>query len=52
MTADELKELLAAREVYVADIKKRQEEYEASKKTQTPAAVAAATASTGETFNF
>ena len=41
MTADELKELLAAREVYVADIKKRQEEYEASKKTQTPAAVAA-----------
>ena len=33
MTADELKELLAAREVYVADIKKRQEEYEASKKT-------------------
>lgn len=52
MTADELKELLAAREVYVADIKKRQEEYEASKKTQTPAVVAAATASTGETFNF
>lgn len=54
ITAAELKEAMAARETYLASVKQRQDEYQASK-NQAKAAVftaPAATASTGSEFNF
>ena len=50
ITADEIKKALADREVYLADIKKRQDEYQASK-NQTTNSPATATAAQGG-FNF
>lgn len=47
LTAAELTEMMAARELYVADIKKRNDEYQASKKTTTSAAPAG-----GQEFKF
>ena len=50
ITADEIKKLMADREVYLADVKKRQDDYKASKADATPS-VATAPASVGG-FNF
>lgn len=50
ITTDEIKKALADRETYLADVKKRRDEYEASKKA-TPAATAGVTAAAGG-FNF
>ena len=50
ITTDEIKKALADRETYLADVKKRRDEYEASKKV-TPAANAGVTAAAGG-FNF
>lgn len=54
ITADELKKALADREVYLADIKKRQEEYQASKNTaaETPFATNAKAPASEGGFNF
>ena len=49
ITADELKKAMADRELYVATIKQRQDEYKASKNTITPAPAIAAKPAT---FNF
>ena len=51
ITADEIKKALADREVYLADVKKRQDEYQASKNTTTTTASAGVTAAQGG-FNF
>ena len=51
ITADELKKALADREVYLAEVKKRNDEYQASKANNTSAASAAAPAKQGG-FNF
>ena len=48
---DEVKKALADREVYLADVKKRQDEYQASKNTTTTTASAGVTAAQGG-FNF
>lgn len=50
ITTDEIKKALADRETYLADVKKRRDEYEASKKT-TPTANAGVSAAQGG-FNF
>ena len=54
ITAAELKEAMAARETYLASVKQRQDEYQASKNQAKAAAFTApaATASTGSEFNF
>ena len=49
ITMEEIKKALADREVYLADVKKRQDEYQASKNSTTPAA--GVTAAQGG-FNF
>jgi hypothetical protein len=49
ITMEEIKKALADREVYLADVKKRQDEYQASKNSATP--VAGVTAAQGG-FNF
>lgn len=51
LTAAELKEMMANREVYLASIKQRQDEYKASQKTAAPTTPAAAPAAAGE-FQF
>lgn len=50
ITMDEIKKALADREVYLADVKKRQEEYQASKNSASPAAAGVSAAQGG--FNF
>ena len=54
ITAAELKEAMAARETYLASVKQRQDEYQASKNQAKAAAFTAptVTASTGSEFNF
>lgn len=54
ITAAELKEAMAARETYLASVKQRQDEYQASKNQAKAAAFTAptATANTGSEFNF
>ena len=51
ITLDEVKKLLADRETYLADVKRKRDEYEASKKTTSAAAPAGVTAAAGG-FNF
>ena len=51
ITLDEIKKALADREVYLADVKKRQDEYQASKGTTPAAGGAGVTAAQGG-FNF
>ena len=51
ITEDEVKKALADREVYLADIKKRQDEYQASKAAATATTNTAASAAVGG-FNF
>ena len=51
ITAAELKDMMAAREVALATIKQRQDEYKAQKANQAPAPAAAATPQMGE-FKF
>ena len=50
ITADEIKQKMADREIYLADVKKRQDDYKASK-ASTASSVAAAPAAVGG-FNF
>ena len=50
ITAAELKEAIANREVYLADVKKRQDEYKASKASASPTPAMAANSQ--DTFNF
>lgn len=50
ITAAELKEAIAAREVYLADVKRRQDEYKASKSNAAPTPAMAANSQ--DTFNF
>lgn len=50
ITMDEIKKALADREVYLADVKKRQDEYQASKNSTTPAGAGVSAAQGG--FNF
>jgi len=51
ITAEEIKKALADREVYLADVKKRADEYQASKSTGNAAPAASASAAEGG-FNF
>ena len=51
ITVDEISKALADREVYLADVKKRQDEYQASKNNNTTTASAGVTAAQGG-FNF
>ena len=52
ITAQELKNLLAERETYVATIKKRQDEYKASKQNSVPAVAPKATTPATQDFKF
>lgn len=54
LTADELKKAMQDREVHLADVKKRAEEYKAQKASSTPDPIVTGgtTASQGGTFNF
>ena len=51
ITADEIKKAMADREVYLADVKKRSDDYQASKNTNTAAPAVGATAAEGS-FSF
>ena len=50
ITIEEIKKAMADREVYLADVKKRQEEYQATKETPSVASASAPAAAGG--FNF
>ena len=52
ITFDEIKKALADREVYLADVKKRQDEYQASKASSTPAAGGVGVTAAQGGFNF
>ena len=52
ITFDEIKKALADREVYLADVKKRQDEYQASRASSTPAAGGAGVTAAQGGFNF
>ena len=52
ITADEIKKALADREVYLADVKKRQDEYQASKNTTTTTTTSAGVTAAQGGFNF
>ena len=52
ITLDEIKKALADREVYLADVKKRQDEYQASKNASGNAAGGAGVSAAQGGFNF
>jgi hypothetical protein len=52
LTAEELKKAMQDREVRLADIKKRADEYKAQKASATPGPIVTGSASQGGTFNF
>ena len=52
ITFDEIKKALADREVYLADVKKRQDEYQASKASNTPAIGGTGVTAAQGGFNF
>ena len=52
ITVDEIKKALADREVYLADVKKRQDEYQATKNATHAAAPSAGTTAAAGAFNF
>lgn len=52
ITVDEIKKALADREVYLADVKKRQDEYQATKNATPAATPSAGTTAAAGAFNF
>ena len=52
ITTDEIKKAMADREVYLAEVKKRQDEYQASKASSAPAAGGAGVTAAQGGFNF